>query len=136
MIGVQGVKNSPISPSQDGWPALLGFLIFLLLTDLLIFNRRAHVATFVSNSSNFLWVGLGLSMTFVIGAMFNRAAAMEYISGYLIEESEHRQCVCVVTNFRPFSGSPTISAPDTLLKFWCLVMRFIFISSVSWLSSV
>ena len=123
-------KFADITVPGWAWPALLGFLIFLLLTDLLIFNRRAHVATIreaIVQTS--LWVGLGLSMTFVIGAMFNRAAAMEYISGYLIEESLSIDNVFVWSLIFAHFQVPRQFQHRTL--FWgifgALVMRFIFI---------
>jgi tellurite resistance protein TerC len=112
------------------WPALLAFLIFLLLADLLIFNRRAHVPTIrESVLQTSIWVALGLSMTFVIGAMFNRAASMEYISGYLIEESLSIDNVFVWALIFAHFQVPRQFQHRTL--FWgifgALVMRFIFI---------
>ncbi|MEO8163001.1 MAG: TerC/Alx family metal homeostasis membrane protein [Ilumatobacteraceae bacterium] len=112
------------------WPALLALLCSLLLADLLIFNRRAHIPTFreaILQTS--LWIGLGLSMTFVIGAMFNRPAAMEYISGYLIEESLSIDNVFVWAMIFAHFKVPREFQHRTL--FWgifgALVMRFIFI---------
>lgn len=112
------------------WPALLGFLIFLLLADLLIFNRRAHIPTIrESILQTSIWVALGLSMTFVIAAMFNRAASMEYISGYLIEESLSIDNVFVWALIFAHFKVPRQFQHRTL--FWgifgALVMRFIFI---------
>lgn len=112
------------------WPALLALLLSLLLTDLLIFNRRAHIPTVrEALLQTSLWVGLGLSMTFVVGAMFNRQAAMEYISGYLIEESLSIDNVFVWAMIFAHFKVPRQYQHRTL--FWgifgALVMRFIFI---------
>ena len=132
LIGASGARDNFVDITVPGWawPALLGLILFLLLADLLVFNRRAHVATLreaVLQTS--LWVGLGLSMTFVIGAMFNRAAALEYISGYLIEESLSIDNVFVWSLIFAHFQVPRQFQHRTL--FWgifgALVMRFIFI---------
>lgn len=113
-----------------GWPGLIGFLILLLMADLIIVNRRAHVAsTREALVQTALWVGLGLSMTFVFGAVFNRAAALEYLSGYLIEESLSIDNVFVWAMIFTHFQVPREYQHRTL--FWgifgALVMRFIFI---------
>lgn len=113
-----------------GWPGLIGFLILLLMADLIIVNRRAHVAsTREALVQTALWVGLGLSMTFVFGAVFNRAAALEYLSGYLIEESLSIDNVFVWAMIFTHFQVPREYQHRTL--FWgifgALVMRFVFI---------
>ena len=71
-----------------GWPMLLGLIGTLLLVDILLVHRRAHVVEIREAAiESAVWVSLGLAFTFVIGFMFERAAAVEYISGYLIEKS-------------------------------------------------
>lgn len=113
-----------------GWPGLIGFLILLLMADLIIVNRRAHVAsTREALVQTAFWVGLGLSMTFVFGAVFNRAAALEYLSGYLIEESLSIDNVFVWAMIFTHFQVPREYQHRTL--FWgifgALVMRFVFI---------
>ena len=67
---------------------LLGLIGTLLLVDILLVHRRAHVVEIREAAiESAVWVSLGLAFTFVIGFMFERAAAVEYISGYLIEKS-------------------------------------------------
>ncbi|MEK7294991.1 MAG: hypothetical protein AAB018_00490, partial [Actinomycetota bacterium] len=70
-----------------GWPMLLSLIGALLLVDILVVHRRAHVVELREAAiESAVWIGLGLAFTFVIGFMFERAAAVEYISGYLIEK--------------------------------------------------
>ena len=133
MLIAAGNTNEPfvdITVPAWGWPGLIGLLIMLLLADLIIVNRRAHVAsTREALVQTGLWVGLGLSMTFVFGAVFNRAAALEYISGYLIEESLSIDNVFVWAMIFTHFQVPREYQHRTL--FWgifgALVMRFVFI---------
>ena len=70
------------------WAALLAFILILLLIDLLVIHRVAHeVSTREAAIESAVWIGIGLSFTFVMWAGFGGAAAGEYLSGYLIEES-------------------------------------------------
>jgi tellurite resistance protein TerC len=71
-----------------GWGALLAFIIFLLVIDLVVFHREAHdVNTKEAAIESIVWVSIGLAFTFVVWFAFSGAAAGEYISGYLIEKS-------------------------------------------------
>lgn len=71
-----------------GWYMLLGVIGALLLFDILVVHRRPHVAHVKEAAiESAVWVGIGVGFTFVIWWMFERAAAVEYISGYLIEKS-------------------------------------------------
>ncbi len=71
-----------------GWAALVGFIVVLLLVDLVVFHREAHeVRTREAAIESVAWVSIGLAFTFVIWFAFSGAAAGEYISGYLIEKS-------------------------------------------------
>jgi tellurite resistance protein TerC len=70
------------------WGALLGFIIFLLVIDLVVFHKEAHdVETREAAIESIIWVSIGLAFTFVVWWGFSGAAAGEYISGYLIEKS-------------------------------------------------
>ena len=70
------------------WALLLGFIVLLLIVDLVVFHKEAHdVKTREAAIESIIWVSIGLSFTFVIWGAFNGAAAGEYISGYLIEKS-------------------------------------------------
>lgn len=113
-----------------GWPMLLGVISALLLIDILVVHRRAHVVEFREAAiESAVWIGLGLSFTFVIGFMFERAAAVEYISGYLIEKSLSIDNVFVWSMIFVHFKVPRAYQHRTL--FWgifgALVLRFIFI---------
>jgi tellurite resistance protein TerC len=70
------------------WGALLAAITIMLIADLLIVHRRPHVVGFKEAAiESSVWIAIGVSFTFVIGAAFGGAAAGEYISGYLIEKS-------------------------------------------------
>ncbi len=70
------------------WGALVAFIIFLLVVDLVVFHKEAHdIKTREAAIESIIWVSIGLAFTFVIWWGFSGAAAGEYISGYLIEKS-------------------------------------------------
>jgi tellurite resistance protein TerC len=70
------------------WPAFLALITVLLVTDLLVVHRTAHVITTKAAAIEAaIWISLGLSFSFVVWAAWGGQAAGEYISGYLIEQS-------------------------------------------------
>ena len=70
------------------WAVLLGLIVSLLLFDLLVLHRTPKVlSTKRAAIESAAWIAIGLGFTFAIWAWFGVAAAGEYISGYLIEES-------------------------------------------------
>jgi tellurite resistance protein TerC len=96
----------------------------------LIVHRRPHVAHLKEAAiESIVWVSIGVGFTFVIWAMFERAAAVEYISGYLIEKSLSVDNVFVWAMIFSHFQVPREYQHRTL--FWgifgALVMRFVFI---------
>ncbi len=70
------------------WGVLLAIIMSLLLFDLLVVHKEAHVAsTKRAAVESAVWIGIGLSFTGLIAIWFGAAASGEYISGYLIEKS-------------------------------------------------
>lgn len=70
------------------WGALLAFIVFLLVVDLVVFHKEAHdVKTREAAIESIIWVSIGVAFTGVMWWGFSGAAAGEYISGYLIEKS-------------------------------------------------
>ncbi len=70
------------------WLVLLAIIASLLLVDLLVVHREAHVVkTREAAIESAAWIGCGLAFTAVVGWWFGAAASGEYISGYLIEKS-------------------------------------------------
>lgn len=113
-----------------GWQMLLGVIAVLLLVDILVVHRRPHVAGLKEAAiESVVWVSIGIGFTFVIWAMFEKAAAIEYISGYLIEKSLSVDNVFVWAMIFSHFKVPREYQHRTL--FWgifgALVMRFIFI---------
>jgi tellurite resistance protein TerC len=112
------------------WVALLAFILLLLLIDLLVIHRVAHeVSTREAAIESAVWVGIGLSFTFVMWAGFGGAAAGEYLSGYLIEESLSIDNVFVWALILSFFAVPRMYQHRVL--FWgifgALVLRATFI---------
>jgi tellurite resistance protein TerC len=74
------------------WGALVGFIILLLVVDLVVFHKEAHVAsTREASIESIIWISIGVAFTGVVWFAFRNQnggqAAGEYISGYLIEKS-------------------------------------------------
>ena len=114
---------------------LVGVIAVALLVDLLVFHRKAHVVEIKEAAiESAVWVGLGLAFTGVIAWMFadqgqGGAAAVEYLSAYLIEKSLSVDNVFVWAVVFSHFAVPRQYQHRTL--FWgifgALVMRFIFI---------
>ncbi len=123
-------KFVDISVPAWGWVALLVVIASMLLFDILVLHRRAHVIhTKEAAIESAVWVGIGLSFTLVMWVAFERAAAGEYISGYLIEQSLSIDNVFVWAMIFTHFKVPRESQHRTL--FWgifgALVMRITFI---------
>jgi tellurite resistance protein TerC len=70
------------------WLAFLAGFMALLLVDVLVIHRTAHVATTrEAGIECAVWIAIGLSFGLVILAWQGGQAAGEYWAGYLIEES-------------------------------------------------
>lgn len=118
-----------------GWPVLLVVIAIALLVDLLVFHRKAHVVEIREAAvESAVWVGLGLAFTGVIAWMFagqgeGGAAAVEYLTAYLIEKSLSVDNVFVWAVIFSHFAVPRQYQHRTL--FWgifgALVMRFVFI---------
>ncbi len=70
------------------WALLLGSILGLLLIDLLVFHRRAHVVRAREAAiESGAWIGLGLAFGALMWHVYGGQAAGEYYAGYLIEKS-------------------------------------------------
>ena len=70
------------------WPVLIGILAALLLVDILVIHRKAHVVhTKEAAIESAVWISVGLLFGLVMLWEFGGAAAGEYMGGYLIEKS-------------------------------------------------
>ena len=112
------------------WAAVLGFISVLLLFDILVLHREAHVPSFRRAAiESAAWISVGLSFGLVVWVGFSAQAAGEYYAGFLIEKSLSVDNVFVwaliFTHFR------TPRAYQHRVLFWgifgALVLRAIFI---------
>jgi tellurite resistance protein TerC len=74
------------------WFALVGFIVLLVIVDLLLVHRTAHVITVKEAAiESAVWISIGLAFTGVVYAMASGGeggkAAGEYLAGFLIEKS-------------------------------------------------
>ena len=119
-----------------GWPMLIAVFVAALLIDLLLRHKTAHaVEPKEALQQSALWLALGLGFSGVIYLMFKgqgagSSAAIEYLSGYLIEYSLSIDNVFVWAMIFVHFKVPSQYQHRTL--FWgifgALVMRFIFIA--------
>jgi len=112
------------------WIAFVGFISLLLLIDVLVLHRNAHVITFKEAAiESAVWIALGLSFTFVILGWHGGQAAGEYVAGYLVEKSLSVDNVFVWAVILTFFRVP--SEYRFRVLFWgifgALVLRAIFI---------
>src|SRR3972149_9137545 len=128
------------------WVAFVGFVLLLLFLDLGVFHRRAHVVTmkealgwsavwillglsftvFIYFGYENHWVGLGSSVDAVDGMCNDgRAAAIKYLTGYVVEKSLSVDNIFVIAMIFGFFAVPPIYQHRVL--FWgilgALVMR-------------
>ena len=112
------------------WGALVGAIVVLLVADLLLVHRTAHVITFKEAAiESGVWIALGLSFTLVVLGWQGGQAAGEYLSGYLIEKSLSVDNVFVWAVIFNYFAVP--AAYQFRVLFWgifgALVLRAVFI---------
>lgn len=70
------------------WLGLLVLIATLLVVDLLVVHRTAHVITFKEAAiESAIWIALGVAFTIAILTWQGTQAAGEYLTGYVIEKS-------------------------------------------------
>ena len=112
------------------WLAFLAGFIGLLLVDVLVIHRTAHVVTTRQAAiESAVWIAIGLSFSLVILAWQGTQAAGEYVAGYLIEESLSIDNVFVWALILSFFAVPR--AYQHRVLFWgifgALIARAVFI---------
>ncbi|HVM52294.1 MAG TPA: TerC family protein [Acidimicrobiales bacterium] len=112
------------------WAAFVALVAGLLIADLLLVHRTAHVITLKeAGIESAVWVTIGLSFTLVMLAWQGGAASGEYLAGYLIEKSLSVDNVFVWAVIFSYFGVPRQFQFRVL--FWgifgALVLRAIFI---------
>ncbi len=124
----QNFASFDVHPWQ--WGAFVGLIIGLLVADLLLVHRTAHVITFKeAGVESAIWITIGVAFTGVIFWWHGGQAAGEYISGYLIEKSLSVDNVFVWAVILSYFAVPAKYQFRTL--FWgifgALILRAIFI---------
>jgi tellurite resistance protein TerC len=112
------------------WAAFLAVVVALLVLDLLLVHRTAHViSTKEAAVESSIWISLGVAFTGVVWWAWGGQAAGEYISGYLIEKSLSVDNVFVWAIIMSYFAVPR--AFQFRVLFWgvfgALVLRFVFI---------
>ncbi len=70
------------------WLFLLGVITALLLVDLLVIHRKAHVVGMrEAITESIIWIGLGLLFALFVWWQFGSSATGEYFGSYLMEKS-------------------------------------------------
>jgi tellurite resistance protein TerC len=112
------------------WVGFNVFVLVMLILDLKVFHRRAHV---VSVKESLLWTGfwIGLSLLFNLGIYFWRGddVALQFLTAYLIEKSLSVDNLFVFLIIFSYFAVP--SALQHRVLFWgilgAIVMRLAFI---------
>jgi len=112
------------------WVAFVAFVVTLLVGDLLLVHRGAHVITFRGAAiESAVWITIGTSFSLVMLWWQGGTAAGEYLAGYLIEKSLSVDNVFVWAVIFSYFGVPREYQFRVL--FWgifgALVLRAIFI---------
>ena len=112
------------------WAAFVALVAVLLLIDVLLVHRTAHVVTFKEAAiESAVWITIGLSFTLVILAWQGGQAGGEYLAGYLIEKSLSIDNVFVWAVILSYFKVP--SQYQFRVLFWgifgALVLRAVFI---------
>ena len=112
------------------WAAFLAVVAGLLIADLLLVHKTAHViSTKEAAIESAIWISIGLAFTFVVWGAWGGQAAGEYISGYLIEKSLSVDNVFVWALIMSYFAVPREYQFRVLFwgVFGALVLRFVFI---------
>jgi tellurite resistance protein TerC len=70
------------------WVGFNAFVLAMLLLDLLVFNRKAHVVKMREALGwSAFWIALSLTFNYLVYRTMGQQAGLEFLTGYLIEKS-------------------------------------------------
>ncbi len=112
------------------WIAFNLFVILMLALDLGVFHRRAHVIELKEALGwSIFWIALAVLFNVGVYFWFGPAAALEFLTGYLIEKSLSMDNIFVFVLIFSYFRVPPLYQHKVL--FWgilgALIMRFLFI---------
>lgn len=77
------MENTPLF-----WAGFIAFVLAMLLLDLLVLNRKAHVVRMREALGwSAFWVALALTFNYLVYRSMGHQAGLEFLTGYLIEQS-------------------------------------------------
>lgn len=78
----------PPIPPPLLWSGFLMMVIIMLLVDIIIFHKKHHEISITEALIwTFIWIGLALLFNIFVFLEFGREAALQYLTGYIIEKS-------------------------------------------------
>ena len=113
-----------------GWVVFAGIILVMLVVDLGVFHRKAHVIRFREAAAwSGVWIALALSFNVLVFATYGRDRAFEFFQAWLIEKALSVDNILVfLAIFSYFSVSPRL---QHRVLFWgilgALVTRGVFI---------
>lgn len=70
------------------WPAFIGGVLALLFVDLFVLNRRAHeISAREALFTSAVWITIALAFNLWFGFRYGKELGVQFLTGYLIEES-------------------------------------------------
>jgi tellurite resistance protein TerC len=93
-----------------GWVVFAGIIIVMLVVDLGVFHRKAHVIRFREAATwSCVWIALALSFNVLVYASYGRDRAFEFFQAWLIEKALSVDNIFVfLAIFSYFSVSPRL----------------------------
>jgi tellurite resistance protein TerC len=112
------------------WIGFNAFVVLMLVLDLTVFHRHAHAIKFKEAIGwSIFWIGLAAAFAVLVFYWRGKATSLDFVTGYLIEESLSVDNLFVFLLIFKFFKVPGNFQHKVL--FWgilgALVMRFIFI---------
>lgn len=114
------------------WVGFIAFVLFMLAIDLGVFHRKSHEVSMREAAAwSVTWVALAMAFNGVVYWLWGQDAALQFLTGYLIEKSLSVDNVFVFVMIFAYFSVP--AAYQHRVLFWgvlgALVMRGVFIAA-------